>query len=240
MKERLLRAFCKIREHRKITFMLLIIIMFFCGFSVWEMLDERDLIGAKIHENVAYNEKQESLLANVQNITDADVKGDIDDIKQTENISNQEKQVSKAEAVKTDSKKVISPNKQEEEKFTEQQTVNNNVKSDTSNLPGDYSVSSDSFKEQKIEQKEEQLEQPVKEQKWIVDQEAWEETVTEPINEMQEVSVGNQSGLIITGDPNEYLLNNLNGDTGWHSEWREVQTGTNTYTVPHDEIGHWE
>ena len=46
--------------------------------------------------------------------------------------------------------------------------------------------------------------------------------------------------LEIVGDPNEYLLNNMNGDTGWHSEWIRKQTGTNTYTVPHPEQGHYE
>ena len=77
-------------------------------------------------------------------------------------------------------------------------------------------------------------------QKWVVDQAAWTETVSEPIYEMKEIAVGNQSGKEIIGDPNKYLLNNSNGDTGWHSEWKQVQTGTNTYTIDHPEQGHWE
>ena len=63
-------------------------------------------------------------------------------------------------------------------------------------------------------------------------QAAYDEQV--PIKEMKEICVGNQSGLQINGDPNEYLLNNSNGDSGWHSEWREVVTGYNT--IHHDAV----
>ena len=55
-----------------------------------------------------------------------------------------------------------------------------------------------------------------------------------PVTEMKEICVGNQSGLQINGDPNEYLLNNSNGDSGWHSEWREVVTGYKT--VHHEAV----
>ena len=66
----------------------------------------------------------------------------------------------------------------------------------------------------------------------ILVQAAYDEQV--PITEMKEICVGNQSGLQINGDPNEYLLNNSNGDSGWHSEWREVVTGYKT--VHHDAV----
>ena len=61
---------------------------------------------------------------------------------------------------------------------------------------------------------------------------AYDEQV--PVTEMKEICVGNQSGLQINGDPNEYLLNNSNGDSGWHSEWREVVTGYKT--VHHEAV----
>ena len=80
----------------------------------------------------------------------------------------------------------------------------------------------------------------VYETRTVVDSPAWDETVSEPVYEMKEICVGNQSGIIISGDPNEYLMNNNNGDTGWHSEWQQVQTGTNTYTVHHDAVTHTE
>lgn len=66
----------------------------------------------------------------------------------------------------------------------------------------------------------------------ILVQAAYDEQV--PITEMKEICVGNQSGLQINGDPNEYLLNNSNGDSGWHSEWREVVTGYKT--VHHEAV----
>ena len=66
----------------------------------------------------------------------------------------------------------------------------------------------------------------------VLVQAAYDEQV--PITEMKEICVGNQSGVQINGDPNEYLLNNSNGDSGWHSEWREVVTRYNT--VHHDAV----
>ncbi len=66
----------------------------------------------------------------------------------------------------------------------------------------------------------------------VLVKDAWDEQV--PIKEMKEICVGNQSGLQINGDPNEYLLNNSNGDSGWHSEWREVVTGYKT--VHHEAV----
>lgn len=81
-------------------------------------------------------------------------------------------------------------------------------------------------------------------QKWVVDQAAWTETVNEPIYEMVEKSICNGCGLDITGDPwthieNQMISGNLSCG-GYHSKWESVQTGTNTYTVDHPEQGHWE
>lgn len=66
----------------------------------------------------------------------------------------------------------------------------------------------------------------------VLVQAAYDEQV--PITEMKEICVGNQSGLQINGDPNEYLLNNSNGDSGWHSEWRETVVGYKT--VHHEAV----
>ena len=66
----------------------------------------------------------------------------------------------------------------------------------------------------------------------VLVQAAYDEQV--PIAEIKEICVGNQSGVQINGDPNEFLLNNSNGDSGWHSEWREVVTGYKT--VHHDAV----
>ena len=66
----------------------------------------------------------------------------------------------------------------------------------------------------------------------VLVQAAYDEQV--PVTEMKEICVGNQSGLQINGDPNEYLANNSNGDSGWHSEWRETVVGYKT--VHHDAV----
>ena len=66
----------------------------------------------------------------------------------------------------------------------------------------------------------------------VLVQAAYDEQV--PVTEMKEICVGNRSGLQINGDPNEYLLNNSNGDSGWHSEWRETVVGYKT--VHHDAV----
>ena len=66
----------------------------------------------------------------------------------------------------------------------------------------------------------------------VLVQAAYDEQV--PVTEMKEICVGNQSGLQINGDPNEYLLNNSNGDSGWHSEWRETVVGYKT--VHHEAV----
>ena len=77
---------------------------------------------------------------------------------------------------------------------------------------------------------------PLYRQQWVVDKAAW--TEYKPVYDNKEVHVGNQSGTIITGDPNEYLLDNTNGDTGWHSEWK--QTLVRTDVINHPEEGHFE
>lgn len=66
----------------------------------------------------------------------------------------------------------------------------------------------------------------------VLVQAAYDEQV--PVTEMKEICVDNQSGLQINGDPNEYLLNNSNGDSGWHSELRETVVGYKT--VHHDAV----
>lgn len=82
------------------------------------------------------------------------------------------------------------------------------------------------------------------EQKWVVDQAAWTETVNEPVYETVERCICNGCGADITADPGTHMKENMmagNYSCGaWHSEWIQVQTGTNTYTITHPEQGHWE
>ena len=85
---------------------------------------------------------------------------------------------------------------------------------------------------------------PVYEDRYVVDQEAWDEVVSEPIYDMVELSICNGCGANITGDPWGHIDAALDagnyGCGGYHSEWIQEQTGTNEYTIHHDEVGHWE
>lgn len=86
--------------------------------------------------------------------------------------------------------------------------------------------------------------EPVYEQQKVVDQAAWDETVSEPVYENVERCICNGCGADITSDPwghleSQMLAGNM-ACSGYHSEWQQVQTGTNTYTVHHDEIWHYE
>ena len=76
------------------------------------------------------------------------------------------------------------------------------------------------------------------EQSWVVDQAAWTETVNEPVFETIEKSICNTCGADITGNTTAHGKETRHD--GYHSEWIQVQTETNTYTVDHAEQGHWE
>lgn len=66
---------------------------------------------------------------------------------------------------------------------------------------------------------------------------SWDEEVSEPIYETVEKSICNTCGTDISGFAESHILEG--NCEGYHSEWVEVQTGTNTYTVHHED-GHWE
>lgn len=93
-------------------------------------------------------------------------------------------------------------------------------------------------------QKEPVWHEPVYENRWIVDQAAWDETVSEPIYEQVERCICNGCGTDITNNIDAHLESQmLAGNmacSGYHSEWQTIQTGTNSYVVHHDEVGHWE
>lgn len=89
---------------------------------------------------------------------------------------------------------------------------------------------------------EEKQEEEVYQPKWVVDQEAWTETISEPVYESREYSVCNGCGADITGNETAHMKEHMmNGENGsWRSEWTDVQVGTNTYEEYHEEVGHWE
>lgn len=84
----------------------------------------------------------------------------------------------------------------------------------------------------------------VYEQQWVVDQAAWDETVSEPIYEEVSRAICNGCGADITDCIDEHGYNAMmsgNMSCGaYHVVTETIQTGTNTYTIHHDEIGHYE
>lgn len=90
---------------------------------------------------------------------------------------------------------------------------------------------------------EKQWNEPVYEDCWVVDQAAWDEVIEEPVYEMVERCICNQCGADITSDPWGHLEQSaISGGNcgGYHSDWQQVQTGTTTRTIHHDEQGHYE
>ena len=79
---------------------------------------------------------------------------------------------------------------------------------------------------------------PLYAQQWVVDQAAWTETVSEPVYEMVEHTICSTCQADISGFAGQHLDETMHG--GYYSDWRQEQTGTNTYTVPHPEQGHYE
>lgn len=77
-----------------------------------------------------------------------------------------------------------------------------------------------------------------KERVWVVDKPAWTEKV--PIYETRELSICNNCGADITGNTVAHCkTHTLAGEGGgYHSEVKQVQTGTNIKN--HPEEGHWE
>ena len=68
----------------------------------------------------------------------------------------------------------------------------------------------------------------------ILVSEAWTEEI--PIYEDKEVAICNGCGADITNNPTEHNMNHmLNGEKGgWHTEWKQVQVGTNK--INHDAV----
>ena len=160
-------------------------------------------------------------------------------------VDKSSSQEEKKEEKKEETAKADSPNKSntsESKKDNTASTTNtgsNKNNTNSSSKPSNSSNSSNSNSSKPAEHKHDWVAQyktvnvPEKgHNEQVLVQDAYDEQV--PVTEMKEICVGNQSGLQINGDPNEYLLNNSNGDSGWHSEWRETVVGYKT--VHHDAV----
>lgn len=84
---------------------------------------------------------------------------------------------------------------------------------------------------------------PVMDKRWVVDQAAWTETVNEPVYSEVGKAICTGCGADITNCIDQHFKDSyLNGGNcgGYSVVTEKVQTGTNTYTINHPEVGHWE
>jgi hypothetical protein len=91
-----------------------------------------------------------------------------------------------------------------------------------------------------VEQPKQEEKEPIwhePEYEWVVDKAAWDETVSIPIYETREVVYCSTCNANITGFAGEHLDETRHG--GYWSTGEEVQVGTKTETVHHDEEGRW-
>ena len=95
-----------------------------------------------------------------------------------------------------------------------------------------------SAEQPKQEEKQPVWHDPVYDRKWVVDQAAWNETVSTPVYETRTVWYCSTCNANISANPEGHLDETRPG--GYWSTGEEVQVGTNTITVPHEEVGHWE
>lgn len=95
-----------------------------------------------------------------------------------------------------------------------------------------------SAEQPKQEEKQPVWHDPVYDRKWVVDQAAWNETVSTPVYETRTVWYCSTCNANISANPEGHLDETRHG--GYWSTGEEVQVGTNTITVPHEEVGHWE
>lgn len=86
---------------------------------------------------------------------------------------------------------------------------------------------------------EKQWHEPVYVNRWVVDREAWDEVIEEPVYEMVEHTICSSCGADISGWAVQHLEESLDCG-GYYSEWRQEQTGTTSHTVHHEEQGHYE
>ena len=79
---------------------------------------------------------------------------------------------------------------------------------------------------------------PLYQQQYVVDTPAWTETVTKPVYGNKTIWICNTCGMDITDDVYGHIDTTMHG--GYSSKVIQIQTGTRTEYINHEEIGHWE
>lgn len=188
----------------------------------------------KVNLDVTKKDGSTATLTPSESAKTEEEKKDEREVKQEE-----KKEEKKEETAKTDSSNKSNTSDSKKDNTASTTNTSSNKNNSSSSKPSNSSNSSNSNNSKPAEHTHNWVAQyktvniPEKgHNEQVLVQAAYDEQV--PVTEMQEICVGNQSGLQINGDPNEYLLNNSNGDSGWHSEWRETVVGYKT--VHHDAV----
>ena len=237
MKEKLNKAKEWIKENKKRSAGILVAFLLIIGAAAIGIVGVTSVNGSKDADKAATAEKDTSKKT-VKKSSDSK-KTSKSDKKEDEKATDEEKKADDAKA------------ENDSAAADEKQTVENNAASSTSNAgTSNQTASSNSSGSGGGSGQESSHTHsytiPVygTEQKWVVDQATWTETVNEPVYETVERCICNGCGADITADPGTHMKENMmagNYSCGaWHSEWIQVQTGTNTYTITHPEQGHWE
>lgn len=237
MKEKLNKAKEWIKENKKRSAGILVAFLLIIGAAAIGIVGVNSVDGSKDADKVATAEKDTSKKT-VKKSSDSKKASDSDK-KKEEAASDQKKKVydtkSENDSAAADEKKADDG----------KQTAENNVAASTSNAgTSNQAASSNSSGSGGGSSQESSHTHsytiPVygTEQKWVVDQAAWTETVSEPIYENKLVWYCNTCGADITADPEGHVDATMHG--GYKSDYISVQTGTNTYTIDHPEQGHWE
>ena len=118
-------------------------------------------------------------------------------------------------------------------------TSGNNQSGGTSSQPAPETPNTQpSQPEEKPAEPQKTWHEPVYEDRYVVDQAAWDEVIEEPVYEMVEHTICSTCGADISGWAGQHLDETMHG--GYYSEWRQEQTGTTSRTIHHDEVGHTE
>lgn len=171
-------------------------------------------------------------------------KSDTEDQKKADQDSSKKKEDTKTEnkdeKQTTEKAKVSQSSKQKNESSNSGgNTGSSSSSSSSSNAASSGGSSSSSSSQQKPTHTHNWQPTYTTEKKWV--DTSWDETVSEPVYEYEDRAICNTCGADITGGVDDHIYNHMvNGENGsYRVETVQVQTGTNTYTIHHDE-GHWE
>lgn len=245
-----MKWFC---EKRKNIGIVLVIIAFICvgiGLFVNGTKDKKPDTVAKTSARAQTEKKDQERISEIGDESKGKSGSEIHNVDDKKNKDN--KNIVQSE----DNGEVHSDNKKEESKIhspeiqanakdqNENSDINVSEGQENKNAVNDLSDSDNenALPSENADSPEEKNKEELHEPKWIVDQAAWTETVSEPAYETRECSICDVCGTDITGYETVHLKEHmLNGENGsWKSGWYYVQVGTNTYEIFHEEEGHWE